>query len=401
MRKQMKAILLLLLCVGALTGCSLLHEFDFTNVEQDTQSRLVTASVLSDDELYERAKKETKDSVVNVYSSTTLTQYAVENFMNDYPALAGKIVYHKMDDESEYPRLIEEIENGTSGIDLLLSHSDLVNELMGSGSVFSYFPSSYADKIDEAYRMPLAFMYSSTLFIYDTANGKKVTLDNVWELTEADWRGRILMKDPRDEQVNMNFLYMLASPMWTERLKTAYRNYYGKDWQNSNYESIAYEWIEGFLANCDFSIDSNTDIIHALAASKGQKIALVGYSKLRKLAAEERSTLGVFALDGDVDCFGGFAFGTYTTVVRDSAHPYTDALFINYLLSAHGFSNTNAWNNYAGYYSTNETIDKKTAAGDNGFSFWEKRLVIEDPNYIANQNDGIDSFIRECLLSAE
>ncbi len=400
MRKQMKAILLLLLCVCALTGCGLLHEFDFTNVEQDTQSRLVTASVLSDDELYERAKNETKDSVMNVYSSTTLTQYAVENFMNEYPALAGKIVYHKMDDESEYPRLIEEIENGTSGIDLLLSHSDLVNELMGSGSVYSYFPSSYADEIDEAYRMPLAFMYSSTVFMYDSTKGR-LTLDNVWELTEADWKGKTLMKDPRDEQVNMNFLYMLTSPMWTERLKTAYRDYYGKEWQNSNYESIAYEWIEGFLANCDFSVDSNTDIIHALADNAGRKIALVGYSKIRKLSVEERSDLGVFALDGDVDCFGGFAFGTYTTVVRDSVHPYTCALFINYLLSARGFSGTDAWNNYCGYYSTNITIDKKTVAGDSNFSFWEKRLVIEDPNYIANQNDEIDSFIRECLPSAE
>ncbi len=399
MRMRVKAVLITVLFAVLLTGCSALRKLDFTDAEQDTKSRLVTASVLSEEELYARAKEELKHSEMHVYSSTTITEDVVENFMKEYPDLAGKVVYNDMDDESEYPRLVKEIENGAGGIDLLISHSDLVNELTASGNAYNYFPQVYEDEIDSAYRMPTAFMYSSTLFMYNASNGP-VELTNVWALTEPEWAGKIIMKNPKAEQVNMNFFSMLTSPQWIERLKTAYLNYYGKAWTSKVYDNIAHEWINGFIKNCEFSDGSNSEIMRELVSTDETKIALVGFSKLRKLTVEERANIGIFALEDAIDGFGGFAFGTYATVIHNSECPYACALFINYILSFQGFAGENAWNHYYGYYSTNKTVGKRVDINDCSFTFWEDILVIEDPNYINSQSESAVTFIDERVESA-
>ena len=387
------ALLALSLC---LAGCSALHESDFDKAEQDTKSELVSASVLSDKELYTRAKKETQNAEVHIYSSTTVTEKVVSHFIEKYPAFEGRIIYREMGDESTYPELVQSIESGSSEVDLLISHSDLVDELTDAGLVYNYFPLSYRDVVDDEYQMPTAFMLSSTLFMYNSSAGE-INISNVWELTESEWAGRILIKNPLEEQVNMNFFTMLSSPEWTEQLQSAYKSYYGYDWQAKDYKTIADEWTCGFIANCDFSYGSSSDIMEQLASGGERKIALVGYSKLRKLTSEERSNIAVCGLEGDIEGFCGFAFGTYATVVCDTQCPYTCALFINYLLSEEGFSGEGAWNNYFGYYSTNETVDKDEVSGDLSLDFWADRLVIEDSDYLYIQNSEIEDFTRSCI----
>ncbi len=395
MKRLIKAALLLMSCIILMSGCTSFHKYDFADEVQDTKSRLVTASILTDEELYQRAKKEMKNHKMNVYSTTTIVEYIVDNFVDKYPEFQSKIKYTEMGDESKYSEIIQGMETGDEEIDLLISHSDLVNALTGNGTVYSYFPVSCMGKINSTYQMPTAFMLSSSLFLYDLSKGK-IYMDNVWALTEAEWRGLILMKDPRDEQVNMDFLYMLASPKWTELLEEAYKDYYGREWVSGKYESAAYEWIDGFISNCDFSLEKSSDIIKELVETEQKKIALVGYSKLRKLTEEEQKNIGVFALQSNMKGFSGFAFGTYATVAHDTECPYTCALFINYILSDEGFSGDGAWNEYLGYYSTNKTIAKPDNV-DYQLDFWKNELVIEDVDYIKNQNDKIKAFIDRCI----
>ena len=383
-------------CAVFLAGCGSLHKFDYTEVEQDTKSKLATASVLSNDELYQRAKEEMANTQMNVYSSTSLADVALENFTSQYPALAGKVVFHDLDDESTYPQLVQEIEQGSKNVDLLLSHSDLVSELTGTNAAYNYFPISCKGKVNTEYQMPTAFMYSSSLFMYNKANGS-IDLDNIWALTEPEWQGRILMKNPTTEQVNMDFLSMLTSSQWTKNLEEAYFDYYGQAWAQGEYDTIAHQWTAEFLTNCDFSIAENSEIVKELVNSNEQKIALVTYNKLRKLSSEERENIGIFALEKDMNGFGGFAFGTYATVISQSNCPYTCALFINYILSEQGFSGEGTWNTYCGYYSTNNMIEKSALANDYNFDYWEDKLVIEDFDYLKNKTVEIRQFVQECM----
>ncbi len=403
MKKRLKLLFILCLCAFCLTACSL-HDYDFADLKQDTRSRLATAAVLSDADLYTRAKEEImQNEVLDIYSTTSVTETVVKNFIQKYPALKDNVFYHSLGDESRYEDLISGLEAGGSGVDLLISHSDLAVTLTSENLAYNYFPLKYKDKVAEDYQIPTAFMYSSTMFLYNKALGVP-DVHNVWALTEDAWRGKIIMKDPRSEQVNENFLYMLTTPQWTERLCKAYFDYYGAEWSSGTYTMIAHEWIAKFIANCDFSGESSADVMRGLVVGEEQKIALVGYSKVRKLTAEERENIGLLAFDADMEGFAGFAFGTYVTVTHDSDCPYTAALFINYILSDEGFSGDGAWNNYVGYHSTNLDIIKSAEvstkiAGQSAYSVsnLSDAIVLEDPAFLKNQNDETKRVIEEAF----
>lgn len=76
------------------------------------------------------------------------------------------------------------------------------------------------------------------------------------ELTEEKWKDKVFFKDPTNETVNINFLIMLTSPEWNEKLEKAYEDYYGKAWEKGEFESAAYEWIAGFLGNVNYTFTS-------------------------------------------------------------------------------------------------------------------------------------------------
>ena len=400
MIKKIAAIGLSLALMTGLTGCYSTHELDFEGEVQSTQSKLATASILSDEELYERAKEEVKENKFMIYSSTSITENVVENFEKAYPELSEKVHFRDLDDENEYDELITSMEENTDEVDVLISHSDLVKVLTEKGEVYGYYPISKKDAVGDEYGKPMPFMFSSSVFMYDSSKGK-LSLDNIWGLTEAEYKGKILMKDPRNEQVNMEFFYMLSSPTWTQKLKDAYKEYYGTEWKSGAYNTISAEWTYKFIDNCVFPEEySSADIIKALLEDDEQKIALVGYSKFRKLDEDEKSRISVFGLEDDVEGFSGFAFGTYAMVAHDTPCPYTCALFINYILSEEGFSGEGAWNNYPGYYSTNQTIEK-SLANDENFDYWRQRLIVEDTSYIKDQNDRMKSYIEKCIERAQ
>ena len=175
---------------------------------------------------------------------------------------------------------------------------------------------------------------------------------------------------------------MLTSPEWTEKLAAAYEAFYGKPWESAEFESAAYQWIDGFLKNVNYAYSSATRIATGLASGRAGDMGLFVFSKLRKVNGEDWKNLSVLQFENDVDCFSGFMYNVYATVCSDTDCPYTCALFINYLLSREGFAGEGSWNSNQGYYSPNTTIAKPEGLEDQAYMYWEGRLVFEDLEYI-------------------
>lgn len=398
MKKSLK-ITAVMLCMSVfLSGCGKSWYRQFTR--QTVQSKLNTAVVLSDEELYERAKKETSSGHrLDFYSVTTTAETAAENFMKKYPKLEDKIVFHEIDDVQTYDFLSEEIPKDSGTVDMMLTQNgaDLNTRLIQKGLAYRYFPEEYLDQIGKDYRLPAAVCLSNTLFIYNNSQGK-IDINNIWQFTEDEWKGKIYFKNPLDETENINFLVMLTSPEWTERISEAYKNYYGNEWDNSNsYQSASYEWIDRFLKNCDFSHGSNSQICADIADADSTVMGLFVFNKTRKLEEDQKKHLNVLAYEAETDCFTGYMYAIYATVAKNTDCPYTCALFINYLLSAEGFSGEGSWNQHPGYYSANTAVHKTEEIDDRDFGFWERNLVVEDSDYIQDNLEEGRGFIESCL----
>ena len=288
---------------------------------------LAAAAKMTNEELYEKAKEEAAAGAqLNFYSTTSFAEKAAANFMNDYPELAGKVVYAEIDDKETYTILTNTIGSGVK------------------------------DSADMAL----------------TQNG-------------PDLKTYLL-----DEGLT---LIMLTSEKWNARLEEAYEARYGKAWEAGKFESAALQWIDGFLANVNYTYTSASKMAAGIASGAPGNMGLFVFSKLRKVDEADRGNLTVVQFENEVEGFSGFMYPIYATVCKDTECPYTCALFINYLLSEQGFAGPKSWNSSQGYYSPNKTIAKPEGIEDEPYEYWSDRLVIEDLEYIDEHYIDVYEFI--------
>ena len=366
-------VLMLVLCV---TGAAM---------AETVEEALQAAASMSNEELYAKAMEEiAAGGQLNFYSTTSFAEKAAANFMSDYPELAGKVVYAEIDDGETYTILTSTIGSGVkdaADMALVQNGPDLKTYLLDEGLAYSYFPEAFADVVDEAYQYPAVVTFINSLFIYHNGNGS-INLNNVWQLTEPEWNGKVFFKDPTKETVNLNFLMMLTSPEWSERLAQAYKDFYGKDFEAGSFKNAGYAWIDGFLKNVNYTYTSASKIATGIASGAPGNLGLFVFSKLRKVDEADRGNLSVVQFENEVNGFSGFMYPIYATVANDTECPYTCALFINYLLSEEGFAGDKSWNSSQGYYSPNKTILKPEGLEDEPYEYWSTRLVFEDLEYI-------------------
>ena len=363
---------------------------------ETVEEALQAAASMSNEELLEKAKEElAAGAQLNFYSTTSFAEKAAANFMNDYPELADKIIYAEIDDGETYTILTSTIGSGVKdSADMALSQNgpDLKTYLLDEGLAYSYFPEALSDVVEEEYQDPTVVTFINSLLIYHNGNGS-INLNNVWQLTEPEWNGRVFFKDPTKETVNLNFLMMLTSPEWSDRLAAAYEAFYGKAFEAGEFKNAGYAWIDGFLKNVNYTYTSASKIATGIASGAPGNLGLFVFSKLRKVDEADRGNLSVVQFENEVEGFSGFMYPIYATVAMDTDCPYTCALFINYLLSPEGFDGPKSWNSSQGYYSPNKTILKPEDLEDEPYEYWSTRLVFEDLDYIDENYADVYEFV--------
>ncbi len=352
---------------------------------EGVKEALEAAANMTNEQLLEKAREEiAAGAQLNFYSTTSFAEKAAANFMAAYPDLDGKVVYAEIDDGETYTKLTNQIGSGVKDspdMALVQNGPDLKVNLLDDELSYNYFPAALADAVPAAYQDPTVVTFINSLMIYNNKEGS-VGVTNVWQLAEDEWKGKVFFKDPTNETVNLNFLIMLTSPEWTDKMAKAYEAYYGKAWESAEFESASYQWIDAFLKNVNYTFTSASKIATGIASGAAGNMGIFVFSKLRKVADEDRPNLTVLQFENDVDCFSGFMYNVYATVCSDTDCPYTCALFINWLLSEEGFAGPKSWNSSQGYYSPNTTIAKPDDIQDESYIYWDGKLVFEDLNYI-------------------
>ena len=359
------------------------------------EEKLAYASGLSDADLFELAKKETGKMMV--YSTTSICETALNTFLERYPGLSAE--FSSVGEADMFTKLTTEIGTAAQGADMALLQNAyrMENELLSEGLLLNYFSDQFKDTVPQEYWEPCAVLFSQKLFIYNSTGGN-IGLDNVWQLTEKEFADKIFFKDPSSEPVGMNFLVMLTGDLWAGKLADAYKAYYGTDWNNTaNYANAGYEFLDGFLKNCNYTYAADGGIAEGVSTGAAGNVGLFVFSKLRS-ASVDRDNLSIAATaaeggEGMVG-FSGFIYPTYAQICKDTDMPFTCALFINWLFTEEGFA---AWNNEnnMGVYSPNMEIPLvPDATGlDKEIGYWLNCLVIEDGVTVAEKYPEAYEFI--------
>lgn len=404
--KMKKIVPLVLAACTILTGCNRGGTGGNSNLKNET---IIAAEGMTYDELLAKAKEEVGNGTVSVYGNSSQLEKALEKFTEE---TGIKVNNTKEGDADIYNHLSTAFQSNTYIADMVLLQDGnmLQSEMLDPGYLLNFIPKEASGTIADDDTVPMAAVYLNKIFMYNNFNAEgterslKNYITNVWQLagTAAD-KGHIAnpsFKTPTTENVNMNFLVMLTSDAYVAKLKTAYKNFYGKDYvEEKAYKNIGYKWVAEFLKNSQAHSSDGT-ACKDVAKAKGGTVALVNYNKIKDLkgddvyGAENVNNLSFPSLElGDkkVDGFGGFCYKMYSMVAANAKYPYAACALVSYITSKAGFEN--AWGAKAGYYSTNNTT--KIASNDKEIAWWKERLVVEDPEVVAANYEDVSMFVKQ------
>lgn len=399
--KKLSLILLMVLVAGLVfaSGGKEASAVD----ENSVAAKIAKGQTLSDSELLALAKTESGDFIA--YGNSSRIKNAVSNFVKKYGADLGLTDSNasgtKMNDTEIYTTLFQESVGGSAkaaSMVMIQDGAQLQIYRNNSSILENYIPASIAGKVSENDLVPLVHQYINKLFIWNNLGNDVPAIKNVWQLTEPSMNGRVFFKNPTTEQVNMNFLIMCTSDEWAGKLAQAYKEYYGKDIVLGSYKNAGFKWVAEFLANCNFSISSDTTICQTMAkADSAGNLGLFVLSKFRDVDASIKGNLTVGAFTADsVKPFAGFMYPLYVQLAAKAPRPYTAMLFINYLMTEEGFT---PWGGPSttimGAYSTSSEIG--ASEGDQPISFWKNCLVAEDANFIMVNKAEVVDFVNAAI----
>ena len=342
---------------------------------------------LTHDELVEKAKAE--EGTFIVYGNTSRISTAAENFSKLYDI---PFESNNLKDAEIYTKLESEIKGSAKGADMVMIQDGAqLTYAIEDGWVVNYVPASVKDTVGESDRNPLVHQYINKLFIYNKLGENVPAIKNVWELTAPEMKGNIIFKNPENETVNMNFLVMLTSDAWAEKLAAAYKDWKGEEIDLGSYKNAGYKWIAEFLSNCTFGSSDTTIAEEVSQETAAGKIGLFVLSKLRS-SSVLTDNLTVAQYDSSengytVEPFSGFMYPMYAMISANATRPYTAMLFIEYLMTQEGFQ---PWGKSIGAYSTSTAVTPNE--GDLDITVWKDTLVMEDPEYILDNFDDVSTF---------
>jgi len=141
------------------------------------------------------------------------------------------------------------------------------------------------------------------------------------------WKGLVQFKDPKQEGVNANFLTMVTSPTWSERLAKAYEDLYGKKLVLTT-PNAGYEWIKRWFQNGLILGNSDTTISENIGI-KGQKAQTMGLFVYSKTRYDDAKNLALLPMT-DVQPFSGFMYPAFLQMTKNAKNKNAAKLFIEY-----------------------------------------------------------------------
>ena len=384
--------------------------------KSEVEKAIEAAQKMTLEQLEEASRKEMEehpDYVFNADSLTSGIKSALAKFIDKYEWITADNAKYNSKKGAQYqPVLNAAVDAGNQYVAdfVMIQDASFVDSLVRQGFLLSYVPSGEGIQIAESDQKPLVGVTFNKVFMFNKVGKDANYLKNVWQLTGADGatlEGRkvVSFQDPTAEDINMSFLVMLTSPDAVAKLTSAYKSYFGVDYDGSqdNYPNIGYKFVEEFWKNC-MTHDSDTSEAKALAGSayKGQdKIVFAGVAKFKDYIGASANNanpehedyyanaIGAAGWNVDVEGISGFTYNMWTLIPKTAHLPYTACLFIRYILTQEGYDAGFGGN--LGYYSANNLVG--VATGDKTLAQWKQVTIGENFAFLRSDRFSVRQFV--------
>lgn len=207
----------------------------------------------------------------------------------------------------------------------------VIGELIADGILERYVPPRFAESLPTEHQQPLlANRLSTKLLMYnEAAHPDGAPVSNLWELTQPEWSGKVVMVDPlvRGDYLDLMTEIVLRS----DEMAAAYEALNGAPFAlDEGIATAGEQWIVDLFEN-DVILVDDTDAINAAIGLIDQEDPPIGFTSYsdRRDNEEEGWALQVV---NDVEPANGILFPAYLGIVQNAPHPAAARLLLDFMM---------------------------------------------------------------------
>jgi iron(III) transport system substrate-binding protein len=273
-----------------------------------------------------------KEGTVLVYANSSKIAKAAEIWAEKYPDI--KLEGFDLGGDDVLLKTRSEQEAGAFTGDVWFSSGgpDIVGELMPKKYLWKFIPDSLAAVVPENLATPLlTARFGVRILAYNSElnkNGCPVT--NLWQLTDADWKGKVFIEDPLNDASTLGILLTVVSH--PDEMKAAYKELYGKDpTLDSDTPDAGWLWLKKLAQNAPVP-ESGGDEVDAAFATPGMKDSYLAFTSYSNYPDVEDGKLA-FEPCWEAKPIMGVQTQAYVGIINQAPHPNAAKLFIRFVLN--------------------------------------------------------------------
>ena len=206
----------------------------------------------------------------------------------------------------------------------------VMGELVPKHLVWGFTPSNVASLVPKEFQEPvLTHRLGTRILIYNSEVYKKSPINNWWDLTKPEWKGKVQLKDIYESGENL--ATFITFVQHADDFAKAYKEAFGKDIVlDKDAPTAAHQFIKDFLKNDPVFVGSDGDG-STNVGTKGQKdppIALTDYAKYRDVIAGKL----FFEPAGDIKPAPAVFYQSTLSIVDQAPHPNAAKLVIRWMM---------------------------------------------------------------------
>jgi iron(III) transport system substrate-binding protein len=282
---------------------------------------------LTPEQLLPIAKKE---GSVTVFSLSSRIAKIEKAFEGAYPGV--DLIGLDMSSTKQIARVEAEQQAGVHAVDVLyIADTPVVfSKLVKENRVVNYVPPRIAGELEDRYKTPLLTQRLSTkvLMYNEKAFPDGAPITNLWQLTEPEWQGRVLMVDPSQRGELLDLLTEIS--LHSDEMAAAYKALYGKDIVvEDGLEGAGDQFIKALFEN-DLILLPNSDVLNKSIGDVNAKNPPVGFGTYSDRRDNEKEGWAL-QVANDVAPANGILFPAVLTIADKAPHPAAARLLIDFM----------------------------------------------------------------------
>ncbi len=289
----------------------------------------------------EAAKAEGK---VVVYANSSKIAKAAEIWAEKYPDitlegydLGGDDVLSKTVGEQQSGQVVGDVWFSSGG-------AEVVGNVMPNEYVWRFVPEGLT--VPEELTDPLLISrFGTTLLAYNSELNDACPVTNLWELTDPEWRGKVVIEDPLNDASTLSKLLTIVNH--ADELNQAYVDLYGTEpVLDEDTPDAGWLWLKRFAQNAPIP-QPGGDEVNSAFATPGMTENLLAFTSYSNYPDVQEGNL-VFEPCFETTPISGVQSQSYLGIMNQATHPNAAKLFIKFITSEEG---RDPWASFGTYFA--------------------------------------------------